>query len=275
MKVIKCINNNVALCLDSTGKEVVVFGKGVGYKKPPYEIDQTLIERVYYDVNDTYISLINKLPSEVLEVSLMIVNRAKEMIDNIQNSNVVFMLADHINFAIERIQKLNISLPIAYDIEQLFEKEYEIGEYGLKIIKEKLGVDLPKDEAVYIALHIINAEGQAFNKKQIDDNKLIEDVLNIVEKAFDIKIDRKNVNCSRFVSHLHYLLKQDKSKQLVNSSNDKLFKTVKNEYPNAYECALKIGNYLKEEINSSLTDEEILYLMLHINRLCTREDCDY
>lgn len=39
MKVIKNINNNVSLCLDSKGNEIVAFGKGLGFIKPPYEID--------------------------------------------------------------------------------------------------------------------------------------------------------------------------------------------------------------------------------------------
>ena len=37
MKVIKNINNNISLCLDSRNNEVVAFGKGIGIPKPPYE----------------------------------------------------------------------------------------------------------------------------------------------------------------------------------------------------------------------------------------------
>ena len=39
MKVIKNINNNTSICLDSNNQEVVAFGKGIGFIKPPYEID--------------------------------------------------------------------------------------------------------------------------------------------------------------------------------------------------------------------------------------------
>ena len=31
MKVIKSINNNVSHCVDSKGREVVAFGKGIGF----------------------------------------------------------------------------------------------------------------------------------------------------------------------------------------------------------------------------------------------------
>ena len=38
MKVIKKINNNVAICLDNNGKELIAFGNGIGFPKVPYEI---------------------------------------------------------------------------------------------------------------------------------------------------------------------------------------------------------------------------------------------
>lgn len=37
MRVIKKINNNVALCLDSDNHELIAFGKGIGFPQIPYE----------------------------------------------------------------------------------------------------------------------------------------------------------------------------------------------------------------------------------------------
>ena len=39
MRVIKKINNNVALCLDNNNHELIAFGKGIGFPKIPYELD--------------------------------------------------------------------------------------------------------------------------------------------------------------------------------------------------------------------------------------------
>ena len=48
MKVIKKINNNVALCLDGNQRELIAFGKGIGFKPIPYELtDLSVIERTY------------------------------------------------------------------------------------------------------------------------------------------------------------------------------------------------------------------------------------
>ena len=39
MKIIKKINTSAAIALDSFGKEIVVFGKGIGFPSVPYELE--------------------------------------------------------------------------------------------------------------------------------------------------------------------------------------------------------------------------------------------
>ncbi|WP_273400268.1 PRD domain-containing protein [Traorella massiliensis] len=275
MKVIKNINNNVSLCLDSNNIEVVAFGKGIGFTKPPYEVDLNQVQRTYYDIDPMYINMISDIPEEILDISDNIINYARIKLDNPVSSNIVITLADHINFAIQRYKEnMNIKLPIVHDIQYLFETEMEIGEYALKLIKKKLKVFLPKEEAAYIALHIINAESMNKNKKQEKlDEEVIDDICDIIEKDFQIKVDIIGFNYSRFVSHMHYLLKRGKKNEMVKSENQKLYESLINTYPKTYECIQHVRKYLKDQMNWDLSDEECIYLMLHINRLCAREDC--
>lgn len=275
MKVIKNINNNVSLCLDSNNIEVVAFGKGIGFTKPPYEVDLNQVQRTYYDIDPMYINMISDIPEEILDISDNIINYARIKLDNPVSSNIVITLADHINFAIQRYKEnMNIKLPIVHDIQYLFETEMEIGEYALKLIKKKLKVFLPKEEAAYIALHIINAESMNKNKKQEKlDEEVIDDICDIIEKDFQIKVDKIGFNYSRFVSHMHYLLKRGKKNEMVKSENQKLYESLINTYPKTYECIQHVRKYLKDQMNWDLSDEECIYLMLHINRLCVREDC--
>lgn len=273
MKAIKRINNNVALCLAKDGKEFIARGKGIGFHEFPYELSIKDVEKTYYDVDPIYVSMIDSIPEDVFDLSSEIIDFSSIILDNSLSANVVFTLADHICFAIERNKKnMNIKLPIVHDVEHLFPKEYKIGKESLKLIKKRLGVWLPKDESAYIALHIINAEEQARNIENID-NRMVEDIVKIVESEYEIKINTDSVNYSRFVSHLHYLLKRGRDKELIKSENAALFKMTKEAYPKVYECAVKISEYLNKELRFELSDEEVLYLMLHINRLCSREEC--
>ena len=275
MRIIKNINNNYAIAIDSVGNQLIVSGKGIGFGTVPREvIDLTIINRSYYDVDETYISMISNLPEDIIEISSKIVDYAREKIENPISSNIVFTLADHINFCIERYQKgLNLNLPILYDVKHLFEKEMDVGMYGLKLIRERRKQFLPNDEAAYIALHLINAEEKEKNIESAND-KAVEDITKIVEENYDIRVDRDDFNYSRFVSHIHYLLKRGKNKALVESSNDQLFQTMKRDYEKTYRCSEEVARYLKNNLAIELNDEEKLYLMLHINRLCTREDCN-
>ncbi len=276
MRIIKNINNNFAIAVDGAGNRLIISGKGIGFGKVPRELeDITRINRSYYDVDEAYVSMLNEIPEEIIAISAQIVDQARRHIDNPISSNIVFTLADHIHFSIQRYQKqMNVQLPIVYDIQHLFEKEMAIGAYGLRLIQKELHIALPKEEAAYIALHIINAEMQDKNKKTDKDNEIIEHILTIIEREYDMQINKDNFNYSRFVSHMHYLLKRGESKQLINTDNKAIYDKLKQDYRQSYECVRQVSAYLNGIFHMELSDEEKLYLMLHINRLCTREDCN-
>ena len=276
MKIIKNINNNFAVAIDGAGNQLIISGKGVGFGSVPRVVeDITVINRSYYDVDEAYILMIKEIPEEVIDISSKIIDKARMMIDNPISSNIVFTLADHIHFCIQRYKKnMNIKLPIVYDIRHLFEKEINVGEYGLELIRKQLNIYLPDEEAAYIALHIINAEEQDKSKIVDKDDEVIEEITSIIEKEYKLEIDKDNFNYSRFVSHMHYLLKRGKTKHLIYSDNSTIYRKLKEDYHKTYDCVKIVSEYLNERLMIKLTDEEKLYLMLHINRLCTREDCN-
>ncbi len=273
MKVIKNINNNFALAVDDDGNILVVRGKGIGFGNVGRKINIADVERSYYDVNEQCAKIINNISEEIIDVATLIVDKARQQLNTPIDSGIIFTLADHINFAIQRFQKnIEMKLPIAYDVRYFYAQEMEIGQYGLNIIRDKLKFDLSDDEAVYIALHLINAEEQAENKDEMLNNSIIEGITEIIEKEYCLKINKNNFNYSRFVSHMHYLFKRGKTNHLIYSDNSAIYENLKREYQRTYVCADKINSYLSEKINLNLSDEEKMYLMLHINRLCTRED---
>lgn len=137
MKVIKNINNNISLCLDSRNNEVVAFGKGIGFTKPPYDVPLSKIDRTFYDVDEEQLAVLKRIPEDVLEAAAEIVDLANEKMDNQFRENVVFTLADHIDFAIQRYRKnINIKLPLFYEVRQLYPGESELGRQALDILKK-------------------------------------------------------------------------------------------------------------------------------------------
>ncbi|MDB2102330.1 PRD domain-containing protein [Clostridium paraputrificum] len=276
MIVVKKINNNVAICLDNNNNELIAFGKGIGFPATPYELcDLSKVQRTFYGVNSLYFNFINEIPENIFEISVKIVDYSKTKIKNEVNSNIVFTLADHINFAIQRYEKkINLKLPFAYDINHLYEAEMSVGEWAVEQIRKDLNINLPENEAVSIALHFINAENIETGTHFVtDESNLILNITEIVEKEFDLHINKLEFNYSRFVSHLKYLLKRKEKEIEVSSENLKLYDSMCKDFPDICICAIHINEYLNKTINLNLNKEELLYLMLHINRLCTREDC--
>ena len=273
MKVIRSINNNAALCIDDNGNELVAIGKGVGFPAVPYTLtDLSKIQRTYYGINPMYFDLINQIDEKIFEISGRIVESFREKCDLPVSSNLVFTLADHINFTIERSRKnIQIANPLIYDVRHLYEKEYSIGLEALRIINDELGVRLVKNEAGGIALHLVNAQTESVQgDSRLFTEQLIEETSDIVAEHFNIELDRQDFNYSRFVSHLQYLIKREENDQFFSSENHKMFDQIREAYPETFECVRKIAAYFKEKVGFDLSDEEQLYLMLHVNRLVAR-----
>lgn len=275
MKVIKKINNNVAICLDSNDKELIAFGKGIGFPKMPYVLDDlNLIQRTYYGVSPRYLNLLNDIPDEIFEISTKIVDYAQTKLEYTLNSNVVFTLADHINFAIQRFHKnIQVKVPLSYDVEFLYEKEMDIGKKAIKYINKTMGIRLSSKEATGIALHFINVLTNESIEEQMNTDDLLQRIIGIIEKELKINIDTSSFSYSRFATHVEYLLKRIEDNVSVDTKNHKMYENITEKYPESYQCALKIQEYLNQETGRILNDEELLYLIIHINRLSSREDC--
>ena len=264
MKVIKNINNNVSICVDDNNREVIAFGKGIGFKKPPYELELSQIDRTFYDLDEHYISLLNELSEDLMSVTLEIVDKANSYLKVELSKVFYFTLADHLNFAIQRAKKgMAINNPMV--------KEMRLGEWAVKLIKKRLGVVLPRSEAGNIAMHFIDAEVAVSTSMEDQTEQFVEDITDIVNDTLNIIIDRNDFTYSRFVTHLKYLLKRVSNLDEAKSENVKMYEKVRAEYPYLLKTTEKIKEYMTACLGIEPSEEELLYLMLHLNRLCARE----
>lgn len=272
MKVIKNINNNVSLCLDSKGREVIAFGKGLGFIKAPYDIPLSKIDRTFYNIKDTSFDAIKDIPLPILNASIRIVDEVEQDLQITFMSTAPLSLADHIHFAIQRVKKhIKMEMPVQEDLKQLYPKEMKEAQKALNIIKEETGITLNRNETSMIALHFIHNRVDVENKERIDSEEIINECVSLIEKEWNLSISIDSFNYSRFATHVDYLLKRTLKNDQIQSVNSKMFLTLKQEYPSTYVCACAISELLHQRLNITLCEEEQLYLMLHINRLCSRE----
>ena len=111
MLILKKINNNVALASNDPGEEIVVFGKGVGFPKTPYELeDESIIQRVFADVDEQYMGSSRICLRRCASGVFAYLTTAGKALDCKLSGNLAFTLADHIQYAIERVADGIVSL---------------------------------------------------------------------------------------------------------------------------------------------------------------------
>jgi beta-glucoside operon transcriptional antiterminator len=139
------------------------------------------------------------------------------------------------------------------------------------MVKEKLGVILPEDEAGSVALHLVNAQNDSKGMDQtIELTKIVQDMLQIVKYHFGIDLDEDSINYNRFVVHLRFFAQRILENQTNPHEKNDLFEIVKEKYPNVYSCVEIIDRYVKKANGNSLSKSEMVYLMLHIHRVTDR-----
>lgn len=273
MRVVKKINNNAAICLDNHDKELVAFGKGIGFPKMPYEIeDLSVIDRTFYNISSEYYSIMNEIPTEYIEFAARMVDRANVELQYDLNPNAVLSLADHISFSIERHRKnIYVRMPLAYEVSQLYPREMKLAKFILSQLNERFKVHLKSDEASGIAMNFVNARLDFAEEQPENNDVLLDGVTQIVETELQVLIDRETFNYSRYATHILHLLNRVQRQEMVDTDNLSLYVSVKEEYADISACVDKICLFLNERLNCDLIEEEKLYLILHVNRVCAKE----
>lgn len=275
LRITKKINNNVALALDSAGNEIVVFGRGIGFPSMPYELtDLSKIQRTFYDIKSNYVELASVLPEDLILLAADIVELARCDLDCNLNPNLPITLADHLNFAIERFQNgMEVHSPLAYDIAHFYPVEVEIGKQALEIIRERMGITLPECEVTSIALHLINGEME-YNDMHatLTTTKVIRDVTNIIEETLHITLDTSGFNYSRFIMHIRYLLQRMQQGTQERNGMSCAMNQLTLQYPDIYRCTIQVVAYFSYNFHWECSEDEKLYLFMHINRLKERND---
>src|SRR5699024_8762522 len=83
-----------------------------------------------------------------LSLTEEIIRHAEMYLDVQLGDHILLALTDHISFAIERAQEgIHLQNKLLQEIKILYHKEFEIGLWALQLINERMGVNMPVDEA--------------------------------------------------------------------------------------------------------------------------------
>lgn len=274
MVIEKILNNNAVVSLSDERSEIIVMGKGIAFgKKRGDLIDDDRIEKVFTlkngDLTNKLKQLIEEIPIEYMAVSEDIIKFTKLQLGKSLNDTIYISLTDHIHYAVERFKKgLIIKNGLLWETKNLYKEEFQIGLEALKMIEQAFGVGLPEDEAAFIALHIVNAELNEDIGNIMAMTEIVQEILKIVKYHFLIEFEEESLNYYRFITHLKFFAQRLVNKEFYEDDRqDDLFQIVKTRYTDSYDCALKIKEFINKKYRYIITQDEMMYLTIHIERV--------
>lgn len=282
MRIKKVINNNILCVIDEKGNEMIITGRGIGFKRRTGEfVDAASVEKIYRMEGKTerkkLRELVAQIPLEHLKLTQELIDYIKSQISQPLNESLLITLADHISFALQRkAQGIEFNNPLSGSIMCYYPTEYQLGQHCLKTIEDEYHISLHPDEASFIALHIVNAELNTNMSQMQDMTKLLDGCIRVTEFYYNTKFDRQSLDFSRFVIHLRYLAQRlflNKTMEDATAESDVMFRElIKRNCKEHYECACRIASYIESNYNKQVSDEEKIYITIHLKRLNMKDD---
>ena len=267
------LNNNVVLARDEIGREAILTGRGLGFqRKRGQDIDASLISRRYIPADNaqSVAEVLAGIPLARLALIERVFRKAARGLNTDVPSSTLIAVVDHINQAMARVcQGLAMDYPLRAEVAHLHPEELRLAEAMVEEINAAQEVQLPRGEAVALALHLFTAAiGAPSAQAASEQSRLIGQVMGLLEKSFGEAFDADSVNAARFAVHLRYFLVRARTAvQIEDGTSSLVAEALRVSDPDAYRVARRIRDLLEIRLNTAVTDDETAYLALHVARL--------
>lgn len=274
-RITKILNHNSFMGIESKNdQECLIMGKGVAFgKKVGQTVSVTGDARVYSlkELTDRGEAkeIIKSVSPLCLELANEVLDQAEEEFGKVDRS-ILFTMADHLDFAVRRIQNgEQISNPLTDDIRIMFYKEYKVAGCIRDLLKEKLGIRIDEHEVGYIALHVHSAIVDENVSQAMEIARTVRECICMVEEETGKSIDVMSLSYNRLMNHVRYMVARAiHGEKLKMSLND--YMSVK--FPGPYMTAEKICRKMEKSLKLPIPDIEIGYLAMHLERMMDREE---
>ncbi|KXT74689.1 Beta-glucoside bgl operon antiterminator, BglG family [Streptococcus sp. DD10] len=245
------------------------MGKGLAFgKKVGEELAGSLIEKRYFLSQESH-QLFVDLPAELMELADKVISFAKAKHELSLKDKAFISLADHMHGVEQRVQDgFFMKNFLMWDIKRFFPKEYEVGLYANELLSTYLGQELPDDEAGFMALTIVNSGLQQNSTNAHSLTQLMEEIMTIVKYSLETPLEETDIYVQRFITHLKFFCERvltDKGQMEL--EDNEMFELLKVKYPQAYSTTEKIATHLKQTRDYQVSEDEQLYLTIHLSRM--------
>lgn len=272
MIIAKILNNNAVIVQDQDGNEKILLGCGLAFgQKVGSKIDDAKVQKEFVlkqEISSRFQQFIKDIPMETVLLSEKIIAMAKEKSSRQLDDSIYVTLTDHIDCALQRTKSgIDVANPLTSAIINFYPEEYGIGLEAVSIIKNETGIQLSKDEAAFITMHIVTAQlgTNAVDFKNVAG--FVMDISNKVRGNLPREVNEESTSWQRFLTHLAFFAKRIMSGMEQTSKEEMLFDTVTKAYPDAYENVKQLCDYIQKSYGFNIEKDERTYLTIHVNRL--------
>lgn len=273
-RIKKVLNHNTVIAIsEREHQECLIMGKGIGFgKKVSERIETRPEDRVYslkeYTERGDAREIVQSVAPEFLEITNEVLNEAEKIFGRIDR-NVLFPLADHIAFAVQRIKNHEqISNPLTEDIRILFHMEFKAAEKIRPLLEKRMGIQIDDDEVGYVALHIHSAIDDEKVSQAMQMARAVRECISLVEQTVGKSIDVASLSYNRLMNHIRYMVARAMSgEKLKVNMND----YMKIKFPEAYQMVESVCRQVGHSLGCELEEVEVGYLAMHIERVASDE----
>lgn len=274
MIIAKVLNNNIAVAADDEGRDVIVMGCGVAFKKRRGDVvDEAKVDRLFtQDVSELsrrFGEMIAEIPEEYFEAAQSIIGNAKMRLGRNLDDNLYLTLTDHIHFSIERCrQGITIRNRLLFETKMLYREEFECACEAVSYLDKRFDVELPQDEAAFIALHLVNADSGASMDNTFQITRMVQGINSLIRNYFKIEIDTESLDYYRLMIHLKLFASRIVSGDGGTAVHDRrLFDMVRQQYAGSFACAKQVASFIQKMYGHHVSEDELMYLTIHLERV--------
>lgn len=273
-RIAKILNHNSFMGLsDEKNQECLIMGKGVAFGKKVGQTIELPTDAKIYSLRELTErgeakEIVKTVSPVCLELANEVLNRGEQEFGKVDRT-ILFPMADHLDFAIRRIQHgEHISNPLTEDIRIMFYREYKVASCVKELLQEKLSLEIDEHEIGYLALHVHAAIMDENVSQAMEIARTVRECISLVEEETGHTIDVLSLGYNRLMNHVRYMLARAlNGEKLKMNIND--YMSVK--FPGAYLSAEKICRQMKRSLKLQIPDVEIGYLAMHLERLIEEE----
>ncbi|MFV0429188.1 MAG: PRD domain-containing protein, partial [Arachnia sp.] len=120
---------------------------------------------------------------------------------------------------------------------------------------------------VFLTMHLLNASRDEPNGTAALLFRRVQHVIDTVEAGLGVTLDPDTPDYARFILHVQFLMQRLVDRTMLASGDTSFFEFARHSYPRSHAIAESVKAYVAAATGSELTDEEMLYVTVHVERL--------